>query len=170
MRSTRARRIRPLVVAALTGTLLAGGGAAAVSGGLFSAGAPGKPADTIADVAAARSDTAPKCQGSAVGVVGKSSVGLSSCAFIGSKRTPAFTYELWGDKNADPRRSQVEVFGIAPNGKGTWYEIGVIAGGTEQETVFGKTPWGNSAATPKIRVEPVPIAGAVVTKAFFAHR
>ncbi|MDT0612682.1 hypothetical protein [Streptomyces lancefieldiae] len=170
MRNTRTRRIRPLVVAALAGSLLAGGGAVAVSGGLVSASASGKPADTIANAAAAQSNKASKCQGSAVGVVGKWTEGLSSCAFFGSKSTPTFTYELWGDKYAELQRSQVEVFGIAPNGKGTWYKAGVIAGGTEQETVFIKVPWGNSAATPKIRVKPIPIAGAVVTKVSFAHR
>ncbi|MFF9024776.1 hypothetical protein [Streptomyces eurythermus] len=141
MRITRARRIRPLVVAALTGTLLADG-AAAVSGGLFSAGASGRPADTIAKAAATQSDTARKCRGSAVGVVGKWTEGLSSCAFSGSKSTPTFAYDLWGDKNADLQRSQVEVFGTAPNDKRTWYKVGLIAGGTEQETVLGKTPWG----------------------------
>jgi hypothetical protein len=141
MRITQARRIRPLTVAALTGTLLADG-AAAVSSGLFSADASGKPADTIANAVATQSDTARRCQGSAVGVAGKWIEGLSSCAFFGSKSTPTFTYDLWGDKNADLQRSQVEVFGSAPNDKRTWYKVGLIAGGTEQETVFGKTPWG----------------------------
>ncbi|MCL7380807.1 hypothetical protein [Streptomyces sp. 35G-GA-8] len=68
-RQTRTRRTRTLVVAALAGTLLAGGGTLAATSGVLSTGAnanaSGKPADTISNAGAAipapRKTTQPDC-------------------------------------------------------------------------------------------------------------
>jgi hypothetical protein len=64
MRITRARRTRNLVVAALVGSLLAGGAAVVAGDDLFTTGSSAKPADTIANAAAAQSQNQSKKQGS----------------------------------------------------------------------------------------------------------
>lgn len=176
IRNAETNRIRPLAIAALAACLLAGGTVGAGAGGLFTTGTPAKEAgDTISNSASAQQQnsaattaTAGKCQGSAIGLPGKWITGQSDCAFIGSKTTKTLTYELWGDKYAGQQRGVVEVFGISPQGKGTWYKAGGIAGGTGSTTTRISVPWGNSAATPKIRVMSTSPA-ALVSKVSFSH-
>ncbi|MEV0775060.1 hypothetical protein ACIBLA_17615 [Streptomyces sp. NPDC050433] len=176
IRNAETNKVRPLAIAALAACLLAGGSAGAAAGGLFSttteAKAETKSGYAISSAASGQQQnstaTASKCQGSAIGLPGKWITGQSECAFIGSKTTKTLTYELWGDKNAGQQRAVVEVFGISPEGKGTWYKAGGISGGTGSTTTRISVPWGNSAATPKIRVMSTSPA-ALVAKVSFSH-
>ncbi|MEU5613737.1 hypothetical protein AB0H03_34365 [Streptomyces sparsogenes] len=102
MRITRTRRTRNLVVAALAGSLLAGGGAAVAGGELFSIDASAKPADasaetadTIANAAASVSGGLPAVQGLTFGL-GDRSVKLSW-----KKVTGADDYRVYADYSCD---------------------------------------------------------------------
>ncbi|MCL7380804.1 hypothetical protein [Streptomyces sp. 35G-GA-8] len=173
IRNAETSRIRPLAIVALAGCLLAGGTVAASAGGAFDTSnrAGAKADDTVSMAGAGRQQgsaaTAKKCQGSAIGLPGKWVTGQSECAFIGSKTTKSLTYELWGDKYAGQQRAVVEVFGVSPQGKGTWYKAGGVAGGVSTTTRIS-VPWGNSAATPKIRVMSTSPA-ALMAKVNFSH-
>jgi hypothetical protein len=138
-------RLRHTLASAAIGTALAIGTAVV-------------PAQAAQSIAAA-------CGGSGVDVVGGSYTEVrSNCSVLGSPRTKV-TYEVFGNRDFPRQRAVVQVYGIE-NGTPKWYSLGTIAPGP---SVFKTVPWGNSGATPKIRITASAAGGAILAEITFRH-
>ncbi|MGW4894753.1 hypothetical protein ACWEQL_21160 [Kitasatospora sp. NPDC004240] len=76
-------------------------------------------------------------------------VSRSNCSVFGS-RGHQVTYTFW-IKPGTQQSGTVQVWGIDSNNKGQWYNAGTIKSSTQTHRIT--VPWGNNAATPRVRVK-----------------